>query len=147
MPTYKGKYYKFDVVKANNDYECAVSTTHINKGEYYIRLEVENGPLVMNKYTTYRITTPIRVSKVAFANLSTDDLLDATGKFETASERVVQLQRENDFLRKAYSVLKSTNADLTETAERLVEVNESLVETLLAREKQSPSRILRRNSK
>jgi len=96
MSTYKGKYYKVELVRANNDYECAISGEIIEKGDHYLNIRLENGiqrPCA-NGRDMYTPTDTIRVHRSVLAENSINDILDLTGAFRTKEEQLLLENRK-----------------------------------------------------
>jgi len=105
MSTYKGKYYKVELVRANNEYECAISGQIIERGDHYLNIRLENGiqrPCA-NGRDMYTPTDTIRVHRSILAEYSINDILDLTGAFRTKEEQLLlenrKLHVENNELR------------------------------------------------
>jgi len=104
---YNGKYYKPTIVRAMNDYTCAVSTYLIKKGDYYLNLAVEDEsssrPAAQLGYVP---TKTVRVAKEIFGRFSMEAILDRTGLFHTETDRLLrELRAENRQLREAITEL------------------------------------------
>ncbi len=91
MSTYKGKYYKVELIKANNNYECAISGESIIKGEHYLSLRLENGTqrLCANGRDSYTPTETIRIHRSMLGAHTVENLLELTGLFRTTEERLL----------------------------------------------------------
>ena len=114
MSNYRGKYYKAELLKARQNYVCAISNWPIYKGEHYLCLSIENGN---NCYSSlgYIPTEVVRVSKQVLASYTMDEILDATNRFETDCDkyvrRITALQKENTFLHEAVDALRKISRE------------------------------------
>jgi len=114
MSSYNGKYYKPTIVKAMNDYECAVSGLLIKKGDYYLNLAVDDETASRSSAALgYIPTKTVRVAKQIFGFKPMEEILDRTGLFlvEKERKRIERLEKENVSLNKLISSLTSSLAE------------------------------------
>ena len=116
MAKYKGKYYKVDLVKANHEYKCDITKKTICKGEHYLNLQIEIGPEKTGRSIySYTPTETLHISKIVLATRNMEEILDATGRFRSKEEKLVQLYADNQRLARANIELKQKLKDCQET--------------------------------
>lgn len=107
MATYNGKYYKPTLVKANQEWQCAITKRRIPKGEYYLHITVGTEVTRMGKYgTPYNETGYLRVSKHTLSEMSMLDILDASDMFLSKDDHIRKLIDENKYLKKKVCTLQ-----------------------------------------
>jgi hypothetical protein len=113
MATYKGKYYKLNLVKAQRDYTCAVSGVSIPRGDHYLCIEIEDSCQRVGRHQLmYTPTETLRISKRVLAANTIEEILDATNRFQTDSERLVELKAENAELTAKLALQRKINEAL-----------------------------------